>query len=301
VPASARPHLALARARTVDRVTRPLRIEYPDAVYHVMARGHERDLIFLDRADREAFLALLENVVLRYGWLVHAYCLMGNHYHLVVETPKPNLALGMRQLNGVYAQRFNRRHGRVGHLLQGRYKAVVIEKEDQLLVTSRYVVLNPVRARVCNAPEDWEWSSYAPTAGLTAVPSFLHVDALLGEFAHERGAAQRAYRRFVAAGLADDLPGRVHAQLYLGDESFIATASADLEPIREVARRQWQPLPPPLDTLFAREGKPAIRTAHHEYGYTLAEIASHLGVHYATVSRALRAQENSTALSERKT
>ena len=126
-------------------MARPLRPEFPGAVYHLTSRGNARQPVFLDDADREAFLATLAEAAGRWGWLCHAHCLMTNHYHLLVETPRPTLARGMRDLNGVYTQRFNRRHGRPGHLFQGRYTAVLVERESHLLELCRYVVLNPVR------------------------------------------------------------------------------------------------------------------------------------------------------------
>ena len=127
-------------------MARPLRLEFPGAVYHVTSRGNARAAIFLDDEDRPIFLGVLGAVVARFGWLCHAYCLMDNHYHLLLETPDPNLSRGMRQLNGVYTQRFNRRHGRVGHVLQGRFKAILVDRDGYLLELARYLVLNPVRA-----------------------------------------------------------------------------------------------------------------------------------------------------------
>jgi len=129
-------------------MARPLRIEYPGAVYHVTSRGNEKKAVFKDEQDRENFLRTLQHVNKRYNWLCHAYCLMDNHYHLLIETPDGNLALGMRQLNGVYTQLFNNRRHRTGHLFQGRYKAILIQKDTHLLEVCRYVVLNPVRARM---------------------------------------------------------------------------------------------------------------------------------------------------------
>ena len=136
-------------------MARPLRIEYDGALYHITSRGNERKAIFRDDEDRVGFLEALQKVNERFNWICHAYCLMNNHYHLVVETPDGNLSKGMRQLNGVYTQYFNRKHHRVGHIFQGRYKSILIEKESYLLEVSRYVVLNPVRAKAVKKPEDW--------------------------------------------------------------------------------------------------------------------------------------------------
>ena len=135
-------------------MVRPLRIEFPGAVYHITARGNARAKIFKDDADRDAFLSVLEQVLTQFDWLLHAYCLMDNHYHLMIETTEANLSAGMRQLNGVYTQRFNRRHRRVGHVFQGRFKAIVVDRDSYLLELCRYVVLNPVRARMVREAKD---------------------------------------------------------------------------------------------------------------------------------------------------
>ena len=123
-------------------MARPLRIEFAGALYHVTSRGDGRDDIFLDEEDRELWLDVLKTVCERFNWVVHAYCQMGNHYHILIETPDGNLSKGMRQLNGVYTQRFNRIHNRVGHVFQGRYKAILVQKDAYLLELSRYIVLN---------------------------------------------------------------------------------------------------------------------------------------------------------------
>jgi REP element-mobilizing transposase RayT len=135
-------------------------------VYHVTARGNAREPIFFDDEDRQSFLTILGSVVNRFNWLCHAYCLMGNHYHLLIETPDGNLSRGMRQLNGVYTQKVNRRYSRVGHLFQGRFKSILVDKGSYLLELARYVVLNPVRAKLVKDPKDWEWSSYRATVGV---------------------------------------------------------------------------------------------------------------------------------------
>lgn len=141
-------------------MARPLRVEYPGAVYHITSRGNAQQSIFVDDGDRSALLEILAKAIDRFNWLCHAYCLMSNHFHLLVETVDPTLARGMRHLNGIYTQATNRRHARSGHLLQGRYKAILVEKDSHLLELARYVVLNPVRAKMVRAAKDWRWSSY---------------------------------------------------------------------------------------------------------------------------------------------
>ena len=154
-------------------MARPLRLEFPGALYHLTSRGDGQEAIYRDDEDRGTCLEVLANTVRRFHWRAHAYCLMGNHYHLLVETEDPNLAQGMRHFNGVYTQRFNRRHGRSGHVFQGRYHAVLVQKDSYLLELARYIVLNPVRANMVRSPRDWPWSSYRATAGLIAAPDWL--------------------------------------------------------------------------------------------------------------------------------
>jgi len=146
-------------------MARPLRLEFRGALYHVTSRGEGREDIYVDDADREEWLDVPGEVCGRFNWMVHAYCLMTNHYHVLLETPDGNLSRGMRQLNGVYTQRFNRAHARVGHVFQGRYKAVIVQKDAYLMELARYIVLNPVRARMVRSAREWRWSSYRATAG----------------------------------------------------------------------------------------------------------------------------------------
>ena len=167
-------------------MSRPLRLEYPDALYHITARGDRRENIFEDDQDRLAFLATLAKVVKQFNWLCYAYCLMDNHYHLLIQTPDGNLSKGMRQLNGVFTQSSNRRHSRVGHLFQGRFKAILVDSDAYLLELARYVVLNPVRAEMAKKADRWHWSSYRASVGLVSADEFLAVDGLLAQFAKRR-------------------------------------------------------------------------------------------------------------------
>jgi REP element-mobilizing transposase RayT len=259
-------------------------------------RGNARAEIFLDDSDREIFLCVLGSVVERFGWRIHAYCLMGNHYHLLAETPQPNLSRGMRWLNGVYTQRFNRRHERVGHVLQGRFKAILVERESYLLELARYVVLNPVRAGLAGTPGAWCWSSYRATAGVGRTPSWLCTNTILEVFGNDAASAQNRYRRFVAAGICRDSPWReLRGQVFLGTEPFVKALAPKLEEARnavETPRSQRLAHRPALQHLLAgQDGRSraqrnaAIREAHVRHAYTLGEIARHLGLHYATVSR----------------
>jgi len=275
-------------------MARPLRIEFPGALYHVTSRGNARQSIFPTDGDRQVFLSVLAAVVERFHWLCHGYCLMDNHYHLVIETPRSNLALGMRQLNGVYTQWFNKIHQSTGHLLQGRYKAIVIEKDAYLLEVSRYVVLNPVRAGAVERPEDWEWSNYRAMAGGVAAPRFLTVDWILSQFGDERDAAKRQYTRFIRTGIGDaTVWDNLHGGVILGKERFLGTLRQFLkkrESAEEVPRKERFADRPTLETLFDGvssriERNKAIVSAHERYGYTLSEIGRFLTLHYSHVSR----------------
>jgi putative transposase len=274
-------------------MARPLRLEFSGAVYHVTSRGNERQNIVADDRDRSLFLSLLAHVVDRYGWLCHAYCLMDNHYHLLIETPKPNLSLGMRQLNGRYTQAYNRQHDRVGHLFPGRFTAILVEKEAHLLELCRYVVLNPVRAKMVPHPRQWVWSSYRATVGEAAAPAWLTTDWVLSQFGQRIGLAREQYRSFVAEGRGGPCPWEdLQGQIYLGSEDFVAQHQPN-RVIRDVPRKQTQAQRPSLRVLFQRNDREArfIHMAYRQYGYRLAEIAAHLGVHAATISRRLKRAE----------
>ena len=269
-------------------MARPLRIAFPGALYHLISRGNNRERVYLGDDDCELFFDVLGHVVDRFGWLCHSYCALGNHYHLLVETPSANVSGGMRQLNGVYAQAFNRRHGRVGHVFQARFHSVLVDGDAYLRAVVRYIARNPVKAGLCERAEDWRWSSYRALLGLAPAPSFLTIDWVLGQFAQRRREACERLAELVRQDGDDDLP--LLGGVYAATEAFVRSCLADLEPVPEVPRRQWQPLRPPLEDVFACERLP-VAAAYRRYGYTLAEIARHLGCHYATVSRRLRREE----------
>jgi len=271
-------------------------VEYPGAIYHVTSRGNAQSDIYLDNADRESFLITLSEVVSRFGWVCHAYCLMSNHYHLVIETPKANLALGMRQLNGVYTQRFNRAHHRVGHVFQGRYKAILVERDAYLLELSRYVVLNPVRAKMVKDVSQWTWSSYRATAGMIACPSWLSVGWILDQFGSEKRRRVEQFIQFVTDGVSARVWESLNQQVYLGNDDFVEGIKLELSDVRkssEVPRVQWQTSGKNLaeyESLYDDRGE-AMAHAYLEGNYRMNEIADYFGVHYATVSRAIKKWE----------
>jgi hypothetical protein len=217
---------------------------------------------------------------------------MTNHYHLLVETVDPTLSRGMRQLNGVYTQEFNRRHRRTGHVLQGRFKAILVERDAYLLELARYVVLNPVRAKMVRTAKDWPWSSYRATAGFEIDPSFLATDWILEQFGASKAKAQAAYRKFVLAGRGATVWENLRGQIYLGSDEFIEQHASAGSSMNEIPRVQRLIGRPPLNaTVNDVDDAASIARAYVEHGYTLQEIAAHLGVHYATISRRVRAQE----------
>ena len=279
-------------------MARPLRIEYPGALYHVTARGNAREDIFVDEADRVAFLEVYAHVSDRFHWCCHAYCLMSNHYHWVIETPDGNLAQGMRQLNGVYTQRFNRRHGRTGHVFQGRYRALLVERDAYLLELSRYVVLNPVRAGMVRSAREWPWSSYRALAGQAAKAPWLTTDWVLSQFGQRRREAEQAYRNFVSEGREQpSIWEQVKGQLYLGSEPFIRRVQKRIsarQDLSEIPRAQRRLRPKPLSSYGQgrEDPKASMVRAFASGGYTLKEIGAHFGVHYSTVSRAVKSHED---------
>lgn len=272
-------------------MARPLRLEFAGALYHVTSRGDRREDIYQGDADRESFLAVLSDVCDRFNWVVHAYCLMGNHYHLLVETPDSNLSLGMRQLNGVYTQRFNRRHKRVGHVFQGRYKAIIVQKDAYLLELARYIVLNPVRARMVRSAKDWPWSSYRATAGLAERSQWLNTDWLLSAFGRRKSMAITAYRTFVSEGKNQPSPWeQLKNQVYLGDEQFVEKMHRHLEvekDLSEVPSAQRRKVPKTLHEYEqqALSRNEAIAMAYASGGYSMKEIGEYFNLHYSRISR----------------
>ena len=277
-------------------MARPLRIEYNGALYHVTSRGNERKLVFKDDTDRNIFLDTLHKVTQRYNWLCHAYCLMNNHYHLVIETSDGNLSKGMRQLNGVYTQTFNKRHKRVGHIFQGRYKAILIQKESHLLEVCRYVVLNPVRAKTVTGAKEWRWSSYRATCGIDKPHPCLTTDWILGQFAKQKRTAEKKYKEFVEAGIGEKgIWKSVKGQSILGSDEFVEKLIGYVkghEDNKEIPKSQRYINRPVLKEILKKEillnrkdRNKQIKEAINRYGYSQKEVADYLELYYTTISR----------------
>jgi REP element-mobilizing transposase RayT len=282
-------------------MSRPLRIEFAGALYHVTSRGDGREDIFLDDDDRELFLNVLKETGEIYNWIFHSYCLMGNHYHLLIETPDCNLSKGMRHLNGVYTQRFNRKQKRVGHVFQGRYKAIIVQKETYLLELARYIVLNPVRARMVRSVKDWPWSSYRASAGLAACPAWLQTDWVLSAFSDKRTEAVERYRAFVADGKNQPAPWeKLKNQIFLGTDTFVQKMQSCITPnedLSEVPLGQRRAMPKPIDhyVTCSNSRDEAIALAYESGGYGLKEIGEYFRLHYSRVSRIIGRQRGVVA------
>ncbi len=263
-------------------------------VFHITSRGDRKEDIYVDNDDRRLWLSILSKVCCRKGWICHSYCLMGNHYHLLLETPQPNLSEGMRDLNGIYAQAFNRRYGLVGHLFQDRFKSILVEKESYLLELARYVPLNPVRVNMVQNVEDWPWSSYPQMIGLSPTPPWLETKWILGQFHEDLNRARELFIDFVASGI--DRPSvwkNLRGGFVLGCDTFVRNLSRQLSEIEEnadavLALRKY--VSPSLEEIDRKaiSSRAAILEAYSSGGYTMKEIARHFNVHPRTVSRTVR-------------
>lgn len=289
-------------------MTRPLRIEFPGAIYHVTSRGDRREPIFDDDVDRQAFVDVVALALGRFDACALAFCLMDNHYHLVLHTRRPNLSALMHLINGACTQAYNRRHAKLGHLFQGRFKAILVDRDAYLLEVCRYVDLNPVRARMVAEPAQWSWSSYRAHTGLAPALPWLDTPALhaylLGADAESDGDRARASSRYatlVAQGkdvrLWDDA---LKGQIYLGDEAFMERMQALLTPgqasasdVPSIQRRSQ-----PMDLAHYFNNHPrdeAIALAHVVGGHTMSLIAKELGLSVSRVSRIVRGWETGEA------
>lgn len=235
-------------------MARPLRVEFPGAFYHITSRGNEKKIIFNSDEDRERFFRYLKEACRRFAVRIHAYCLMGNHYHLLLETPQANLCRYMQMINSGYTTYFNFKHRRSGHLFAGRYKAILIEEDSYAQELSRYIHLNPVRARIVRTPEEYAWSSYNYYICSKKSPEFLTVKFVLRYFAHRENEARKKYRRFVETSLSSEMANpfkKVRAGLILGTDKFVQLIKdryldhekncKDLPSLRELRKNHLSP------------------------------------------------------------
>jgi putative transposase len=282
---------------------RPLRIEYPGAIYHVTSRGDRQEPIFKGAADRQLLLDIVDQAMSRLDAEMLAFCLMGNHYHFVLRTRRPNLSRLMRHVNGEYTRRFNKRHQVVGHVFQGRFHAVLVDSDAYLLEVCRYVELNPVRAGLVDAVDNWRWCSYGAHVGTERGPRWLATEALHGNLlgrdavtADDRRQAERLYAETVAAGLGLDLWGGLRQEIFLGGEAFVAEAHA----LASETRLRCKEIPKDQRTRGGtlvdwstpdRTRDEAFRLAYSRGGMTMTEIAKQAGMSISSVSRIIATAE----------
>jgi REP element-mobilizing transposase RayT/AraC-like DNA-binding protein len=282
---------------------RPLRIEYPGAIYHATSRGDRQEPIFRGADDKRLLLDIVDQAMGRLDAEMFAYCLMGNHYHFVLRTRKPNLSRLMRHINGEYTRAFNKRHSLVGHVFQGRYHAILVDSDAYLVNACRYVELNPVRAGLVDSVDAWPWSSYRAHVGLARTPCWLATEALHGHLLgrdvttqDDRRRAEHLYADAVAAGKGADLWNDLRQEIFLGDETF-AAASRTLASTRrlrckEIAREQRIPSSDLADWLTPdRTRDEALRLAYSEGSLTMSEIARQANLSVSRVSRLIAAAE----------
>lgn len=288
-------------------MARPLRISYCGAVYHVMARGNNRQMIFLDDDDYREFSRLLGVAVRRFRLVCHITCLMPNHYHFVLETPAGNLSKAIHWLNCLYARWWNDRHQRCGHVFQGRFKAQLVQRDRYLHALRDYIHLNPVRSGIVSDPADWRWSSYRAYAGLEQPPEFLHQDLIYGLIgANDAVDPGAAFRTDLASRKALNQMARCvrRDDRWIGDSPTFdaqrrtaARRAAARQATRGLSRRELLLSAPPLSDLIDPTRSKLIRNtqmrrAHREYGYRLVDIARYLDLDPSTVKRAIRAVES---------
>lgn len=287
-------------------MSRPLRIEFPGAVYHVTSRGDRREPIYRDDEDREAHLAVIAQAMERFDAQVLAYCLMGNHFHLLLQTRQANLSRLMRHVNGVYTQAFNRRHGQVGHLFQGRFKAILVDRDAYLVALCRYVERNPVAAGLVASAREWPWSSCRAHIGEVGAPSWLDSDGLLAMLLGrpvatpvDRRRAARLYAGQVEDSTIDATSfwqQALRGQIFLGDEAFVASTQARVAPTQRLAAeipkaQRRGPFDLRGHIKAGGERDEAMLRAYREHGMTMTAIAAVLGLSVSRVSRVIKGLE----------
>ena len=291
-------------------MARPLRIAYPGAFYHITSRGNEKKHIFLSDRDRERFLSYLESAAQRYDAVIHAYCLMSNHYHLLLETPRGNLSEIMHHINGAYTTYFNTKRKRSGHLMQGRYKAIVVDADDYAQVLSLYIHLNPVRAGMAEHPEEYSWSSYQDYIGRRKSPDWLQRGLVLGYFGSRISTAEINYRKYVEAAIGRSMKSPLDAVVFstfLGSDDFVESMKKHIdlkgsEDDRELPLARAIAPKLSLEDLerlveSSSEGDARLKRRIKLYlsqrhsGRRLKEIGRHYGIKESGVSQAVRRLE----------
>jgi len=272
-------------------MARPLRIEFPGAVYFITSVGNQNQNVFLDSEDGKSWIEVFERVCDRFGWICYAFCLMGSRYMIVVETPEPNLSKGMRQLNGIYTQSFNRRHSSGGHLFQGRFKSVLVQKEKYLAELVRYILYLPVKSGFAKYPQQFKWSSCKFLFDREECPAWIN-DKYLKSLYND------LENSFSDGNPPDEaILKNIKKQIFLGDEDYISKlqkyVSKDKD-LREIPRIQRAK---PLNEFVKSSGSKenAIAKAYLSGDYTLQQLADYFSLHYSTISRIVKEYETSRA------
>ena len=268
-------------------MARPLRIEFPGAVYFITAEGNQNQNVFLDSEDGKSWIDVFDRVCERFDWTCYAFCLMGSRYLIVIETPQPNLSKGMRQLNGIYTQNFNRRHGTGGHLFQGRFKSVLVQKEKYLAELVKYVLFLPVESGFAKLPQQFKWSSCKFLFDREKCPKWMNTEYL-----------RELYSDLDNEFSEGNMPGdgvlqSIKKQIYLGDEDFISeiqkyvNGSKDLREIPRIQRAK------PINEYVKQSStkEEAISNAYLSGDYTLQQVADYFSLHYSTISRIVKEHE----------
>ena len=287
-------------------MARPLRIAYPGAYYHVTSRGNEQKDVFKSRRDREKFLEYLASATERYGAAIHVYCLMSNHYHLLLETPEGNLSQIMRHINGAYTTYYNIKRKRTGHLFQGRFKAILVEADEYALELSRYIHLNPVRVGMAEKPGEYSWSSFKSYIGQGNVPNWLRTDFILGYFGKNKLDAGKKYSAFVEELIGTEYDSPLIDAIgtaVLGSPGFVESVmeahvgkreqSRDLPALRQLtARPTLEAIVTAVDTVFQSDKKLARQAGmylcHRHSGKLIREVANLFKVSESAITEAAR-------------
>ncbi|MDH5631823.1 MAG: transposase [Gammaproteobacteria bacterium] len=276
-------------------MSRPIRIEYPGATYYITSRVPPSQQAFCDERDRIRFLDILSQTIKRSGWVCHAWCLMDDHYHLIIETPKANLSQGMRQVNGIYTQEYNRRYFKKGALFKGRFKAILFDKDANLIKLARHLMLNPVRLERCDYASQYRWSSFNEVIGQSGQAKPISArDWLLAQFGENPADAINRFQDYVNKGSDPENPWRaVRYQLFLGNATFVEKHRQYMDKDSAPSPETRTPLSDLFDSNTRKDRSERDRTicdAHLRHGYTLTELGQHLGLHTSTVSKILKKQ-----------
>ncbi len=285
-------------------MTRQLRTEFPGALYHIYSRGNNKKTIFLEDVDRYKFLSMLNKALKEYNHLCYGYCIMGTHFHLMLETPDGNISRGMHLLHSTYAQYFNRKHDCIGHVFQGRFHSILVQRESYLLELCRYIVLNPVRAGLVKHPGEYKWSSFNEMTGtIKQEHRIITTKWILSHFGTETNKARKNYIDFVLDGIDKPSPfSHAVANTFLGNKEFLTSLESILKPVlnrKDISSEQRYAYRPTLSELFEHSEcftkefrNKVIFHAYSAYAYRQVDIARHVNLHRVTINNIIQAERS---------